>query len=489
MFSSFCAFSLFILMVFWLCFGVFSSNMYFWVMRSRMDDLGYEILLMGNRSDFAEKAESMALNEQSALLVYRIENGEFIQTAFAKHDASSVIHELDGLMLAELYTRASEQDGKCRVRFLRNEQGSIIEQTGVVMPASSRLVTAMVKESGNGGKTMVILDTAVTMPQSFVRVTRNLMLILSLLLFGVSAIISFIVAKRVSYPIEWLNERAKDLTHATEAAWQGHRSFREIEELMETLERAAEELSRVDRMQKELIANISHDLRTPLTMIIGYAEVMRDIEGENNPENMQVIIDESRRLASLVNDLLEISRIQADASPLLQEHFSLSDDVEQTVIRYQHLKESAGYRFHFEGCAPSDVLADRKKVLRVVCNLLNNAINYAGEDREIIVRCLAAGTGIRVEVEDHGMGIPESEIEHIWQRYYKVKQTHRRATVGSGLGLSIVREILDAHEARYGVISRIGEGSVFWFELPLHIVTKLPEECAEAVASFDSAAF
>ena len=112
-------------------------------------------------------------------------------------------------------------------------------------------------------------------------------------------------------------------------------------------------------------------------------------------------------------------------------------------------------------------MADRLKISQVIYNLVNNAINYTGDEKIVYVRQIAEGGTVRVEVTDTGEGIPEDKLPYIWDRYYKVDKTHRRAQVGTGLGLSIVKKILEMHNGRYGVMSRLGEGSTFWFELPV----------------------
>ena len=210
-------------------------------------------------------------------------------------------------------------------------------------------------------------------------------------------------------------------------------------------------------------------------MIVGYAEVMRDIEGENTPENIQVIIDEATRLSSLVNDLLEISRIQSGSTVRKDEVFDLVDVADQTVERYRRLKENGGFTFTLETDGKAAVYADKGKIQQVLCNLLNNAINYSDEDRRIQVSVRSTQSGVRLSVTDHGIGIAPDKLEYVWQRYYRGDKNHRRSTVGSGLGLSIVREILELHHARYGVSSTLGEGSTFWFELLRENETLSPE--------------
>ena len=220
-------------------------------------------------------------------------------------------------------------------------------------------------------------------------------------------------------------------------------------------------------MSRELIANVSHDLRTPLTMIIAYAEVMRDLPGENSPENVQVVIDEAERLTNLVNDLLDISKLQAGVMQKNAAVYNLTESIEAVLERYNKLKEKDGYSILFEYDRKVCVEADEYKIFQVIYNLINNAINYTGEDKTIWVRQLIKGDSVRIEVTDSGEGIAKDALPYVWDRYYKVDKTHKRAVMGTGLGLSIVKNVLELHDAKYGVESELGKGSTFWFELKI----------------------
>ena len=245
------------------------------------------------------------------------------------------------------------------------------------------------------------------------------------------------------------------------------KGYLETRELAATLNYASNELSKVDRLQKELIANISHDLRTPLTLIQGYGEIMRDLPGENTPENMQVLIDETARLSELVNDLLDLSRIQSGARIPQSEVFDLTDAVREVWSRYDTLIKHRGYHLEFISNGSVFVSADRGMILQVIYNLINNAINYTGEDKCVKVLQTVKNDSVQISVSDSGEGIQPDDLPLIWDRYYKVDKVHRRAMIGTGLGLSIVKEILEKHHASYGVSSLPGEGSTFWFELPI----------------------
>ncbi len=462
------AFTVFILVGLWFAQIVLLGNFHYWNIKNRMAENAYRLAMDVGDADFEKTIEDIAENGEACVVVYRIEEETVSVIYNYEESPSCMVHRLDSAVVKDISENASGDGGLLQIRL-----SDLIKEwekdggTPVKKPSTDRLLTVLVV-SGTDGQYMLFLDAALFPVESTVGTLRYQLIYISIALFLVATILSFILSSYIASPIEHITEKSKKLPRGEYQMDANVRSYREIEELSETLSHAADEISKVDRLQKELIANISHDLRTPLTMIIGYGEVMRDIEGENTPENVQVIIDEATRLSSLVNDLLEISRIQGGDIERHDEVFDFSALMHETVERYRRLKENSGFVFTDAIEDHIVVKADKSKILQVVYNLINNAINYSMESRKVHIRLYSIGAKMHFDVVDYGVGIAAEDLENIWQRYYKVDKIHRRSSSGSGLGLSIVREILDLHGARYGVQSKLGMGSTFWFELPLY---------------------
>jgi len=323
------------------------------------------------------------------------------------------------------------------------------------------------------GQYMVLFATELMPLNATVNTLRLQMAVLTILLAILAVVLSAVISARYTRPLTRMCAEAGKLSMGNYNVNFDGGNCRETEQLSAALNRAAYELSQLDKMQKDLIANISHDLRTPLTMISGYSEVIRDLPGEATPENMQVIIDEVSRLTSLVNDMLEVSRYQSGNQILHLSRFNITATLRQTMDRYAKLREREGFIIRLEATEDVWVEADETRILQVLYNLINNAVNYTGEDKTVIVQQVVLEDTVLLSVIDSGMGIPEDQLPLVWERYYKVHDFHKRANMGTGLGLSIVKNILVLHGVRFGVQSRVGKGSEFWFALPR---VMLPEQ-------------
>ncbi len=432
--------------------------------------------------------EGCATDYLLCIRVFRVEGNSARQIAGADVSGDCLIHRISDHFLTFLYNEAVSNGGlyvrkvSPNALFLMHPEA----MEGGQMPQGKKdnfrdflwtpamgedvnVVQARVVTSERGETYLILLNSELEPLNATVETLKTQFWMIAFILLWSALILAILISRNISEPIKKMNRAAKRLATGRYDADFRVTGYREVAELSESLTHASEQLARNDTLQKELIANISHDLRTPLTMIIGYSEVMRDLPGENTPENVQVIIDETERLSQLVNDLLDLSKLQAGTREPSFEVFNLTELVNATMLRYEKLTERDGYQIEYESNAAVHVRADRTMLLQVIYNLINNAINYTGEDKSVrVVQTLSSdGARVRISVVDSGAGIPPEQIPLIWDRYYKVDKVHRRATIGTGLGLSIVKQILESHHTTYGVESKLGEGSIFWFELPV----------------------
>ena len=227
----------------------------------------------------------------------------------------------------------------------------------------------------------------------------------------------------------------------------------------------AAEVQHAAQMQRELLANVSHDLRTPLTLIKGYAETVRDLTGDDKAhrdEQMNIIVDETDRLTALVSSVMELSKVTSGADRCQRVHFDMGQLCDEVCERYDAV--CAQNNWHLELELPDrelPVYADPEMMQRALHNLLGNAMHHIGADGIFILRATPCTEGIRVEVEDHGPGIPPEDLPHIFDRYYRSRSDAGKQ--GTGLGLSITKAIFQQHGFRFGVQSIVGKGTTFWF--------------------------
>ena len=420
---------------------------------------------------FDDRVDLTAKEKNICVCVFRIEGSTATAVADADANSNCVVHHLSAELLSNLYDNAKKNGGTYdkRMQFVKNDEPGEDDfyVPGMHDPSKAVNVLFVRLVTVEGREYLLVLDSMLSPIRTIISTLQVQFSWIVMLLLIATVVMAFVLSRLIVAPLTSITQRAGELAAGNyDVSFEGF-GYREVEELADTLNFAAREISATDHLQKELIANISHDLRTPLTMIKGYSELMRDLPGENNAENAQIIIDETTRLSELVSDLLDLSKLQAGTKKPECDVFDLAVLVRDTMERYEALIRHEGYRISFEGEGPAPVLADRTMILQVIYNLINNAVNYTGESKCVRVTLSQAEGRVRFAVADDGEGIPPEQINEIWDRYYRVDKVHKRAVMGTGLGLSIVKSVLEAHHAAYGVESAVGVGSVFWFELPL----------------------
>lgn len=307
--------------------------------------------------------------------------------------------------------------------------------------------------------------------KSTINILTSQLFYVTFIALTLACIISLYLSTRITRPIREIVRSAERLASGEYGIVFKGSHYTEINNLADTLTTTSIELEKSYALQKDLVANVSHDLRTPLTMIKSYAEMIRDLSGDDpvkREKHLNVIINETDRLNTLVEDLLTVSKMQSGKMTLNVTEFNLSEAA-RTIVNTYEIKNEEGYSITLDCPSEFYVSADEEKIKQVISNLITNAVKFCGEDKTVKVSLSRsrAHSSVICHVEDHGIGIASNELEHVWERYYKTSSNMVRTTEGSGLGLSIVKEIMVLHRAEYGVNSTLGKGTTFWFELPL----------------------
>ena len=300
-------------------------------------------------------------------------------------------------------------------------------------------------------------------------ILNNQLGIVTLVILGLSVCMGYFINRKIAKPIVDITEKAEELRRGNyDVNFKSEEGIYEIRELAETLDSMTNELSKTESVRREFLANVSHDIKTPLTMIKAYAEMVRDIsynDDDKRNANLNVIVMEVDRLNILVNDILVLSRLQAGAESLEIEKFDLNFLVRDCLTRYDIYKED-GYEFVYSFNGKSAMIeADKKRMQQVIYNLINNAVQYTGYDKKIFIDVSESKKWIIFSVRDTGKGMKKEEIRHIWDKYYKIDKKYKRSTVGSGIGLSIVKTICENHKFLYGVDTEVNHGSKFWVKI------------------------
>ncbi|NNE47340.1 MAG: HAMP domain-containing protein [Rhodothermales bacterium] len=240
--------------------------------------------------------------------------------------------------------------------------------------------------------------------------------------------------------------------------------------MADTIVANMEEMARVDRQRRELIANVSHDLRSPLSSMQGYLETIAmkggELSDDQRREYLDVVSRNASSLSSLVSELFELSKLDAGQVELKPESFSSSELVQDLVQQFR--PDAERKRVDIAAEIPSDLLmvhADIALVERAIANLIDNAIQFTPEGGHVRVRTERVEGKVEIAVADTGPGIPEGEVANIFERFYRVEKSRSRERGGAGLGLAITRRIIELHGGEIRVESRVGQGTTFSFRL------------------------
>ena len=323
-----------------------------------------------------------------------------------------------------------------------------------------------------------------------VRLSNQFLLYVGIIAAVVGGLIIYLVTKQITMPIyklSNLSERMSDLDFNVRYE-PGKHDMEEIRVLGNTMNKLSgrleetiselksannqltkdiEEKTKIDEMRKEFITNVSHELKTPIALIQGYAEGLQEGMGEEKESRdyyCDVIVDEANKMNKMVKQLLTLSSLESGNDKPVMERFNLTEMIRGVVNASKILIEQNGIRVEFDDQTPVFVWADEFKIEQVVTNYLSNAIHHIDGEKKIIIKMIPENGIVRVSVFNTGTPIPKEAIPNLWTKFYKVDKARTRAYGGTGIGLSIVKAIMEAHNQQYGV-KNWENGVEFWFTL------------------------
>lgn len=478
---AFLIFTVVLLSTLWLLQTVFLDSTYKLIKTQQIKNCGNSIATNITNDNINSLVKTIQEQNDMAVSVYDVSSNIIEEIITNEPSTTGIRSYLNFSDIYKYYNQAKNNGGSIMITTENGKLGEFIPEKPMIpynqknfeepneifdRKAIENEAYILIKNTGSK-EYLIVVESEITPVTSVVDTLRIELIIVTIIMIILSVIVAIITGTTIARPISKTNKKAKELANQNYNITFDKSNYKEISELNSTLNYAAKELSKTDTLRRELIANVSHDLRTPLTMITGYAEIMRDLPGENNKENLQVIIEESNRLSALVTDLLDLSKLEAKSEPLNKSKFSITDCINSILNRYKTLCEQEKIDIAFNYDCNAFIFADELKITQVIYNLINNAINYIGEDKKIIIIQSVTNEKVKIEIIDHGEGIEQENLKHIWDRYYKVDKNHKRAKIGTGLGLSIVKNILIEHDAEFNVNSEKGKGSNFFFSLPI----------------------
>jgi signal transduction histidine kinase len=323
------------------------------------------------------------------------------------------------------------------------------------------------------------LNSGLNQLHTLVQDFKESFVLASLISLTITGLFAYYISKRITAPLREMNRVALHIARGQFDQRVKIKTRDEMGELGETLNYMAQELAGLDQLRKDFVANVSHDLRSPLTSIHGFVRAFLDdtIPDERKLHYFTIMDEQTGRMIKLVNDLLDMARIEAGQLEVRSVNCNLSELVRLIVARMEaeFVKKQVNVELISEGAEDIYVFADPDRIDQVIVNLVQNAIQFSSPDSSVEV-ILKKEEQAAVSIRDYGTGIRQEDIESIWERFYKADRA-RTKKAGIGLGLSIVKHILDLHQSPIHVESEVGNGTIFTFTLPIAPnMSKKPEK-------------
>ncbi len=439
-------FSLFILIFLFFFQVIFINTFYEWTKTRTVKNLAQDILVTENDTSLYEKLDRVSYSENVCIELTN-SNGDNLYSTYSSNC------NLRSKAIKRNFINSNKKTKTYNLVNNFTREKSIMNATRL----SNNLY--------------IFISTSLIPLDSTINIIEQQLIIVSIVVLLLSIVVAYFISKRLSNPIIRISKAAKLISKGKlKTNFDSGSDIKELIDLTDALNDMKEELSKTEELQKDLMANVSHDLKTPLTMIKAYAELILDInidDKEKCKSNLNIIIEEVNRLNDLVNDILALTKVENDLDKLDISSFDLIKLIKRIVKQHNIyvIKDGYSIKFIHNNIDKLMINADKKKIEQVIYNLLNNALNYTGDDKKVIIKVVEDEKDYTIMVIDSGKGIDKKEIDHIFDRYYRSKKNHKRYVYGTGLGLSIVKNILLLHNYEYGVKSTKNKGTTFYFKI------------------------
>ncbi len=448
--KSFIIFGIIMVLMLWLFQIVFLNSFYEIFKKRELRKIGNDVIRYFGTEEFETKVYEESLKKGVAIRILD-SNG-------------TVVYPLNYLDLISP-PRLSDGEYKDLVeRTLEDPSKMVFYEQHLEQLNLTKLICAQPLKGGDN-LYYLYMTTVLEPIDATTNVLQNQLLIISVVIILLSLVISYFISKKIANPISELTDSAKQLSLGDYNVEFDSEGFVEVRELSEYLNMAKSEMINAINMRSDLLANVSHDLKTPITVIKSYAEMIRDITGKDDQqreEDLNIIIDEANHLTDLIDEILDLTRTEASLRnlkliPINMEQLSL-----EIIEKYNHLYKTKN-QVTVKVSGEPYLLADYDKMVQVIYNLIGNALAYSTEDDDVKVEITNDGKHFIYQVKDTGQGIIDTDKDKIWTQYYRSSKNHKRTGKGSGLGLYIVQNVLEAHGFEYGVKDNKPRGSVFYF--------------------------
>ena len=444
------------------------------VQRNRAQDTYETEVRMQARqvAEYMQQLNQLSLVRSNATIQYLV--NEKIADIYNQYDADIWIVNFSSGRLQYIDRSWNTSEGiaseKVQEQFDSILAGNEIRTTGLFEQLGDHIVTIGVPWTYSNGQVVgaVLLHIPVdrlkvpllsVLPQAALPASVSLLL---------GIILAFVVARSQTLPMREIEGAVRAFSHGDLSRRVKLHCGGELEQLGNSINRMATELSSLEESRRSFVANVSHELRSPMTSMKGYVQAMLDgtISDEDRPRSLQVVLDETNRLTDLVRDLLDLSRLESGKFPMDIAPFDANEMVRRILIRFEQRIEIKSIDVDVQLAQdPCFALGDVNRINQVVSNLVDNAVKFmTGEGSLLTLRTLREGGRVRFEVQDNGPGISEADQAHVFDRFYKADKAHTSG-MGTGLGLSISRSILQQHDSEIRLRSHPGE-TVFSFALP-----------------------